>query len=156
MFDKQRSMRSRNIVLGFRVVQEIIGRPCPRQDSGDYGSGRLRRSGWLRVARLVVLVLDSVTPAGAASRRALHGAPRGTSGLVQAVLLVLLMARCEGEAEMRKRVRNIRRVRSGRRSGTATSSCYFLSLACRVAGEMRVTFAERIYTFVSTAIAPLA
>jgi len=36
------------------------------------------------------------------------------------------------------------------------SSCYFLSLACRVAGEMCVTFAERIYTSISAAIVPAA
>lgn len=81
------------ILLRFRVIQKILVRPRPRQDPGDQGPRRWRRGWWLR-GGLVVLVLDPA-PRGATARRALHGAPRCTSGLVQAVLVVLLIARCE-------------------------------------------------------------
>jgi len=80
----------------------------------------MRRSGCLR-GRLIRLVFRPVTPAGATTRRALHGATRCTSGLVQTILVVLLIARC-GEKEERNIRRalsyNIQLICSSRKSGT--------------------------------------
>jgi len=84
-------------LLGFRVIQQVVGRSRSRQDLGDQGPRRLRRGGCTR-GRVLLLILGPVAPAGATTRRALHGATRCTSGLVQTILVVLLIARCKTEA----------------------------------------------------------
>lgn len=132
------------------MIQQILGRSCPRQDSGDQGSPRWYRGGCLRM-----VLLGPVTPTGATTRRALHGATRCTSGLVQAVLVVLLIARCgkKGERGVRNaRWCNIRLIRSSRKSRTPLLLATFFLWPAGSPGEMCVTFAERIYTSISAAI----
>lgn len=88
------------------MIQKILARPRPRQDPRDQRPRRWRRGGWLR-GWLVVLVLGPAAR-GATARRTLHGGTRCTSGLVQAVLVVLLVARCEKKKKMRRLMRNAR------------------------------------------------
>lgn len=88
------------------MIQKILGRPRPRQDPRDQGPRRWRGGGWLR-GWLVVLILGPA-PRGATARRTLHGATRCTSGLVQAVLVVLLVARYEKKKKVRRLMRNAR------------------------------------------------
>lgn len=72
------------------MIQQIVPRPCPGQELADEGSRRLGGSRSPRSGSLRLRV--PLTPARGAAGCTLHGATRGASGLVQAVLVLLLIA----------------------------------------------------------------